>query len=368
MLDFTSSLYLGLRHASGSLRPWDQLTTGVPAALAAPPGADKVAERLAALVNCDRATLAPSTLHLFWDWFGMLRSDRVAIYMDAGVYPIARWGVERAGSRGVPLRTFPHHDVAALRRWLRQDRDRGLRPVVVTDGFCPGCSRHAPIAAYLDSVREYGGQLVMDDTQALGIFGHSAEAGAPYGRGGGGSLRWHNIGGDNVSDDVIVIASLAKGFGVPMAVLAGNHGIVKRFEDKSETRVHCSPPSIAAIHAAEHALHVNDQYGDELRQRLAQNVRHFRQRLMQAGLAAQHGLFPMQTLMLSPDLDAIGLHQQLLERGIQTVLHRGRNGNGPRVSFIITARHSRTDVDRAVNGLVSGIQVKAAGSMHWSNR
>jgi 8-amino-7-oxononanoate synthase len=177
-----------------------------------------------------------------------------------------------------------------------------------------------------------------------------------------------NIGGDDVGEGVIVIASLAKGLGVPMAVLAGSHVIVKRFEEQSETRVHCSPPSIAAIHAAEHALHVNAQYGDELRQRLAQNVRHFRQHLMQAGLAARDGLFPVQTLKLSPDLDAMDLHQRLLERGIQTVLHRGRNGDGPRISFIITARHSRTDVDRAVNGLVSGIQMQAVGSMHWSNR
>jgi 8-amino-7-oxononanoate synthase len=362
MLDFTSSLYLGLRHASGSLRPWDQLTTGKPAALVPPPGADEIAERLAALIHCDRATLAPSTLHLFWDWFGVLGGDRVAIYMDAGVYPIGRWGVERAGSRGVPLHTFPHHDVAALRRLLRQDKDRGLRPVVVTDGFCPGCSRHAPIAAYLDSVRVYGGQLVMDDTQALGIFGHSARGDAPYGRGGGGSLQWHHIGGD----DIVVIASLAKGLGVPMAVLAANHVILERFEEQSETRVHCSPPSIVAIHAAKHALHVNDQYGDELRQRLAQNVRHFRQRLMQAGLAARDGLFPVQTLKLSPDLDAIGLHQRLLERGIQTVLHRGQNGTGPLISFILTARHSLMDMDRAVNGLVSGIKLEAVRSMQWS--
>jgi 8-amino-7-oxononanoate synthase len=218
------------------------------------------------------------------------------------------------------------------------------------------------MAAYLDSVRVYGGQLVIDDTQALGIYGHSERGNAPYGRGGGGSLRWHNIGGD----EVVVIASLAKGLGAPMAVLAGSHVIVQRFEEQSETRVHCSPPSIAAMHAAEHALHVNDQCGDELRRRLAQNVRRFRQRLAQAGLAARDGVFPMQTLKLSPDLDAIGLHQRLLERGIQAVLHRGRNGSGPRISFIITARHSWTDVDRAVNGLVSGIQVKAVDPMQWS--
>ena len=36
MLDFTSSLYLGMRHASRDLRPWDSLTRGMPAALVPP--------------------------------------------------------------------------------------------------------------------------------------------------------------------------------------------------------------------------------------------------------------------------------------------------------------------------------------------
>jgi len=41
VLDFTSALYLGLRHPSGSLRPWARFTLGVPAALAAPPEAEQ---------------------------------------------------------------------------------------------------------------------------------------------------------------------------------------------------------------------------------------------------------------------------------------------------------------------------------------
>lgn len=356
MLDFTSALYLGLRHASGDLRPWDQLTTGKPVALAPPPGADTVADRLAQLIGCERATLGPSTLHLFWDLFGLLSRERVAIYVDAGTYPIARWGVERALARGALVRGFPHHDVTALQQALARDEASGRRPIVVTDGFCPVCGRHAPIAAYLESIRAYGGTLIIDDTQALGIFGYSAGVNAPYGSGGGGSLRWCNVAGP----DVIVVSSLAKGLGAPMAVLAGSRAVIDRFEEHSETRVHCSPPSAAAIHAAEHALNVNDQHGDPLRLRLALNVRRFRQRLTQAGLSASGGLFPVQTLKLTPHRVTIELHRRLREHGIATVLHRDRNGSGPRLSFIVTARHCRSEIDRAVTALAIALAIQSA--------
>jgi 8-amino-7-oxononanoate synthase len=72
VLDFTSALYLGMHHTTGALRPWRSLTTGRPAALAEPPGAAAVVNHLADLVGCERATLLPSTLHLFWDLFGRL--------------------------------------------------------------------------------------------------------------------------------------------------------------------------------------------------------------------------------------------------------------------------------------------------------
>lgn len=84
MLDFTSVLYLGFRHAHPTLRPWAQLTTGRPAALEAAPEAERVAQDLAQLLRCERAVLAPSTLHLYWDLFDVLARDHIAIYADAG--------------------------------------------------------------------------------------------------------------------------------------------------------------------------------------------------------------------------------------------------------------------------------------------
>jgi 8-amino-7-oxononanoate synthase len=315
-----------------------------------------MAQMLAGLQGCQSATLVPSTLHLYWDLFGLLADDRVAIYVDAGAYPIVRWGIERAAARGVLMRNFPHHDADALERLLKQDAHRRSRPLVVSDGFCPGCGRAAPITAYLKISRIFGGRLVLDDTQALGIFGHSPGPNAPYGRGGGGMLRWNNV----ESADVLVGSSLAKAFGVPVAVLSGSNVMVQHFEAKSETRVHCSPPSTATIHAAEHALAINRERGDALRLRLAQLVRRFHNRLTDAGFHVTGGLFPVQTLAPVPGLDAATLHERLLRSGVRTVLRCGAHSTGPCVSFLITSSHRSNDIDRAVDALTYATRTQKA--------
>ena len=132
MLDFASSLYLGLRHESRSLEPWDALTLGRPAALREPGEATAAARELAALVGCAAGTLLPSTFHLFWDLLGVLSREPIEIYMDAATYPIARWGAEHWAGQGVPLRPFPRHDALRLARLLA--RRSGTRPLVLSDG------------------------------------------------------------------------------------------------------------------------------------------------------------------------------------------------------------------------------------------
>jgi 8-amino-7-oxononanoate synthase len=366
VLDFTSALYLGLRHPSSSLRPWSRLTTGKPAILAPQRGAG-LARELAALQGLECAVLAPSTLHLFWDLFGVLAREPVRIYMDAATYAIGRWGVERAANRGVPVRTFAHHDAIALERAIAQDRyqdhhqDRhsGRRPIVVADGYCPACGQPLPIADYLQCLAPHQGRLVIDDTQAIGVLGAGANLATPYGRGGGGSLPWQRI----ASRDVIVGSSLAKGFGVPLAVLAGDKAVVRRFEDFGETRVHSSPPSSALLRAAEHALVVNRQHGDRRRRHLAALVRRFRTRLHALGLSSDGGTFPVVSVR-PVGITAETLHLRLLALGIRTVVVRCCRGLGRQVMFLITALHHASDIDRAADAIAraftSPVTAKAA--------
>jgi 8-amino-7-oxononanoate synthase len=347
VLDFSSALYLGFRHAGPTQPSWRQLTTGVPAALREPPTTLELAGRLATLLGSEAAVLSPSTLHLFLDLLPTLAKDSSTIYVDDGTYPIARWGAERAAAHGVPLRSFAHHDPDALRRQLRTCRGR---PVVLADGLSP-VSGPAPVREYLEVARSHGGLLVLDDTQACGILGAHPSAQAPLGHGGGGSAAWHGVAGP----DLVVGASLAKGLGVPIATLAASRAVVEQFKRCSHTRVHCSPPSAAVVHAAWGALALAAKHGERLRAVLVSLVNRLRSGLARHGLAVSGGSFPVQTL--ASTVDAPAVHRRLLAFGVLGVLHRGRAGR-PLLSLLVRADHSADDIAEAVE-----IVASAAGGL-----
>ncbi|SCW99616.1 8-amino-7-oxononanoate synthase [Nitrosomonas eutropha] len=352
MINFTSALYLGLHHPSWLLQPWQQLSLGVPAALTEPPGAGEVAQQLAQLQGCEQGVLLPSTLHLFWDLFGMLFQQRAALFLDEGTYAVVRWGVEQFRAKGGEVHTFRHHDPDALLTQIKRlAYGRRKYPVAIADGFCPACGRAAPVGEYLEIVRHFGGILVLDDTQALGILGEMPALHSPYGKGGGGVLRWSG----NSGPDIIVGSSLAKGLGVPVAVLTGSRKLIKRFKTASDTRVHGSPPSVAVIQAARHALIVNRSQGDWLRQRLAQRVTRFRSGLAAMGLNTIGGWFPVQILRGIDGNEAVRVHQFLSRQGIQTVLSRPRGSSVVHLSFLMTARHTAGEIDHCIDVLATAI-------------
>jgi 8-amino-7-oxononanoate synthase len=365
VIDFTSALYLGMEHASRNLPGWDRLTLGKPAALEAPAHAQQAETQLAELIGCERALLATSTLHLFWDLFSVLAQRDVNIFLDAGSYPIARWGVERAAASGTVVKSFRQNDPVALQEAL--DSADGKPPVIVADGYCPGCGRAAPITEYLQLAAARGGCVVVDDSQALGIFGKPAP-GATYGSGGGGSMRRAGTSDGrlgshgSVSNRLIVGASLAKAFGVPVAVLAGSAAMVDEFEGKSATRAHCSPPSAAVISAALRALAINRWHGDTLRMRLARQVLRFRRGLRRLGLLAIPGLFPVQPLGLPKHINAETLGEDLSRRGVEAVLNRGARGKNAHISFVLTARHRSLQIEQALghleDALAMGIRIE----------
>ena len=342
MLDFTSALYLGLRHPSASLAPWDALTLGRPAALVEPPDADAVAGELARLQGSEAATLVPSTLHLFWDLFRVLDRKQAAILCDAGLYPMARWGAERAAGLGTPVRTFPHHDVAALARLISCMARAKLRPIVVrtaTARTAGGQRRSGP----MPNLRAALTAISSSTTRRHWASSASRRAApTPMARGAAGRCAGTKRSGRTSSS----ASSLAKGFGVPLAALSGSRALIDRFREHSETRVHCSPPSVAAIHAAQRALRVNRRHGETLRRRLLGLVVRLRQRLVAAGLTPVGGLpFPVQSFRADHFSPIARLFQWLWRGGVRALLTRGCTAIAESLTFLVTARHERADID-----------------------
>jgi 8-amino-7-oxononanoate synthase len=356
MADFTSSLYLGMTHPSDRLGGWSALTTGRPAVLGRPPEAQRVADQLARLAGAERATLSRSTLHAFADCLDVLAGSDAALVVDARVYPVARWAVQRAAGGGVPVVEVGHQDIQATRAAIRRLAGGGHRPVVLADGLCGGCGRRYPVAEVRAAVHRCGGTLLLDDTQALGILGSRPGPTAPYGSGGGGTVR--NVGGGH--DSVVTVSSMAKAFGVPAAAVLGSARSILAIAGTGSA-VHSSPPSAADIAAGAHALGCNAAVGDELRAALAGRVAALRAAAAAGGLALTGGQFPVQNT--PPIHPAAGrrLLDRLADDGVVAVLRSGCEGGGSVISLLITVDHPRGEIVRAARLLVARWAELSAG-------
>jgi 8-amino-7-oxononanoate synthase len=158
---------------------------------------------------------------------------------------------------------------------------------------------------------------------------------------------------------VVQVSSLAKGFGAPVAVLAGPAWLVERVTAGGPTRVHSSPPSMADLRAAERALAVNDRDGPGLRARLVALVRRFHTRLAAGGVRVPAGLFPIQRFPAEDRSRALHLHDTLLRAGVRTVVSASGHGGGPSLTLILTAARTPAEVDRAGDLLVAALGATA---------
>jgi 8-amino-7-oxononanoate synthase len=357
-LDFTSALYLGFGHPSVSLAPWRALTLGRPAALEEPPGAGEVAANLAELTGAAAGLLFPSTLHLFRDLFAAVVAKGAMLLMDAQAYPIARWGAERVRLAGTACESYPHHDSIALAKRARRAYRAGLRPVIVTDGLCPSCGRLAPLPELARVAADHGGQLIVDDTQALGVLGRPAGEAVPLGLGGGGTLVWFGLRGPRINAG----SSLAKGFGSPLAVLVSADETIRLIQRDGDSRVHASPPSVAAIAAARAALDANVRAGDLLRARLARRIGQLRQGLARIGARVLSGLpLPVQTIALPSQQLARAMLAALEIRGIRALVTKTCAG-GAGLSVLVTARHTAADIDNLIDAVASALRGDTCGN------
>lgn len=341
-MDFTSSLYLAFKHPGTTLQSWEQLTTGVPAVLGEPALNKQLAGQVASLQNLECGLTAPSTLHLYWDLYHGLSSQPVTVFIDEYIYPVSQYGMEQLLVKKIPVYRFRHHDAVHLQQLLHSHCKGVTKPIVLSDGWCPVCGRAAPVERYAALINSLDGQLFIDDTQAFGILGTD----------GGGILKWKQLTGGQTRC-ITTIVSLAKAWGVPMAVISGTSNYIRRFEHASVVRAYSSPVSNAHIQAAVHALHCNQTLGRQVRTRLWNNVKLFRRQMAQAELPVSNGCFPVQHLQHPGAGITTAIHHRLQQRGIKTVLTAPHAGTHPLLTLILRSDHTSEQICRVVQELAN---------------
>ena len=171
---------------------------------------------------------------------------------------------------------YPHNDVAALDRLLRERN--GSRRIVVSESLFSMDGDLADVAALAALARHHDAALILDEAHAIGALG-------PEGRGVAASL--------GVVPDVVV-GTFGKALGTFGAFAASSRAISELLWNRARPLVFSTglPPSIAA--ATRVALDiVRGSEGDTRRRQLASHARSFRAQVPEVGGSPESAIAPL---------------------------------------------------------------------------
>lgn len=349
--DLTSALFLG---PAPRVVLAGSLASGRPPLLDEPSGPRLAARALARANGAEDGLLSRTSFHGLLDAIEAAGSPSSTVLVDEHVYPVARWAA--AAAARVPWRdrkdgimSYRHLDAADA---LRCAHAAPGPVVVVTDGLCGSCLRPAPLAALAAVARTTTGWLVVDDTLAAGVLGRRTPGVGPLGAGGAGTAAF--VGAP--ADDLVVVSSLAKGYGVPLAVMTGPGVVVDRARRLGSARTHASGPTGADV-AALAALAPPDEL-ERRRRRLARLVDRTRTGSRRLGLTPLG--IPFAMVHLVGERRPTELRDALASRGVGVLVTVGRCTGRCALSVCLRSDLRAADVDRLLGALARAIPRSAA--------
>ena len=181
----------------------------------------------------------------------------------------------------------------------------------------------------------------VDECHATGFFGA---------RGRGASEHCGAL--DRVD---IITSTLGKALGGAMGgFTVASREIVELLRQRSRPYLFSNTIAPPLVYASIRALEMLDE-SDALRERLAENTRHFRGRMTEAGFDIKsRGEHPIVPVMLYDARQAQEMSDELLEEGIYVigfsypVVPKGQ----ARIRVQVSAAHTREQLDRAVDAFV----------------
>ena len=236
---------------------------------------------------------------------------------------------------------YANCDMDDLEAQLKAARAAGARTIMITtDGAFSMDGYIAPLDRITDLARRYGALVHIDDCHATGFLGAS----------GRGSAEHHGV----MQDIDVFTGTLGKALGGALGgFTTGRAEMIELLRQRSRPYLFSNslpPPVVAA------SIEVFDMLAGagELRDRLWENTRYFRQRMTEAGFEIRPGTHPIVPVMVHDAKLAQRMAAELLEEGIYVigffypVVPQGQ----ARIRTQMSAAHSREHLDRAIDAFL----------------
>ena len=237
---------------------------------------------------------------------------------------------------------YKNSDMNDLESQLVAARTAGAKVILIaTDGVFSMDGRIADLPAICNLAERFGALVMVDDSHAVGFMGAR----------GRGTHEHHGV----LNRIDILTGTFGKALGgAGGGYVAGRRNIIRMLRQRSRPYLFSNSliPAVAAANLAAVRLVEN---ADDLRRKLWENTRYFRQEMAAAGFDIIPGNHPIVPIMFGDANLAVNMARKVVKRSVfvvafaYPVVPMGR----ARIRIQVSAAHSRDDLQKAISAFVS---------------
>jgi len=239
---------------------------------------------------------------------------------------------------GAEIIKWPHRNVDALRQLCKESRQKYRRALLVTDSVFSMDGDIAPLRELADIAEEFDLIFMVDDAHASGVLG----------RNGRGSVDHFGLHG-RVD---VQMGTLSKALGTMGGYIAGSKTLIEFLIQKARPWLLSTAHPPAVVAAAIAAVEILESpEGEQLVKKLWENANYFKKELQKLGFNTGASETPITPVIVGSSHNARKLAQRLFEEGVfaQEIVFPMVARDKARVRTIVTAMHSKEDLDFALN-------------------
>jgi glycine C-acetyltransferase len=236
-------------------------------------------------------------------------------------------------------RRFAHADMADLEKNLKETQDKKVR-MVATDGVFSMDGDIANLKDICDLADKYNALVMVDDSHATGFVGET-------GRGS------YELAGVQGRIDIIT-STLGKALGgASGGFTCGKKKLIELLRQRSRPYLFSNTVAPVVVGVSMEVLEMLTTTSD-LRQKLNENTKYFREKMTEAGFDIRKGIHPIVPIMLGEARLAKNMASDMFKEGIYVigfsfpVVPRGQ----ARIRVQLSAAHEREHLDKAIDAFV----------------
>ncbi|CDH33538.1 8-amino-7-oxononanoate synthase [Xenorhabdus bovienii] len=242
--------------------------------------------------------------------------------------------IEAAMHSPAQFRRFLHNDPDSLKQHLA--KDCAGKTLVVTEGIFSMDGDCAPLASLAQQTKSTGSWLMVDDAHGIGIHGEQ----------GRGSC-W----AQNVKPEILIV-TFGKAFGLSGAAVLCDEQTAEYLIQYARHLIYStSMPPAQAVALSEAVRQIKE--GDELRQRLQNNIRYFRREAYHLPFTLMDSETAIQPLIIGDNERCIALSHTLRQQKVwvKSILPPTVPLESARLRITLTASHTQQDIEILLEAL-----------------